>query len=200
MLLKTQFDYSNNLYFYLQCVQLQNPNWLPQIPTGYHRIPTGYHRSQLVTTESQLVTTDPNWLPQIPTGYHRSQLVTTDPNWLPQNPNWLPQIPTGYHRSQLVTTDPNWLPQNPNWLPQIPTGYHRIQIGYTASVFYRKLILSRVFTWTHKQLYEQYLQSRNSKKNGSLSLSCIIGWRKEMFYLTTHSTHFIYGYMASYIW
>ena len=21
-------------------------------------------------------------------------------------------------------------------------------------------------------------------------------WRKEMFYLTTHSTHFIYGYMA----
>ena len=27
----------------------------------------------------------------------------------------------------------------------------------------------------------------------------IIG-RKEMFYLTTHSTHFIYGYMASNIW
>ena len=24
--------------------------------------------------------------------------------------------------------------------------------------------------------------------------------RKDMFYLTTHSTHFIYGYMASYIW
>ena len=24
--------------------------------------------------------------------------------------------------------------------------------------------------------------------------------RKEMFYLTTHSTHFIYGYMASEIW
>ena len=24
--------------------------------------------------------------------------------------------------------------------------------------------------------------------------------RMEMFYLTTHSTHFIYGYMASYIW
>ena len=23
--------------------------------------------------------------------------------------------------------------------------------------------------------------------------------RKEMFYLTTHSTHFIYGYIASYI-
>ena len=29
------------------------------------------------------------------------------------------------------------------------------------------------------------------------------GWvegRKEMFYLTTHSTHFIYSYMASDIW
>ena len=25
-------------------------------------------------------------------------------------------------------------------------------------------------------------------------------WRKEMFYFTTHSTHFIYGYMASDIW
>ena len=24
--------------------------------------------------------------------------------------------------------------------------------------------------------------------------------RKEMFYLTMHSTHFIYGYMASHIW
>ena len=24
--------------------------------------------------------------------------------------------------------------------------------------------------------------------------------KKEMFYLTTHSTHFIYGYMASDIW
>ena len=28
---------------------------------------------------------------------------------------------------------------------------------------------------------------------------CVEG-RKEMFYLTTHSTHFIYGYMASDIW
>ena len=27
-----------------------------------------------------------------------------------------------------------------------------------------------------------------------------IGRRKEMFYLTMHSTHFIYGYMVSDIW
>ena len=32
--------------------------------------------------------------------------------------------------------------------------------------------------------------------------ACMCVWkgRKEMFYLTTHSTHFIYGYMASDIW
>ena len=29
---------------------------------------------------------------------------------------------------------------------------------------------------------------------------CVMQGRKEMFYLTTHSTHFIYVYMASYIW
>ena len=31
-------------------------------------------------------------------------------------------------------------------------------------------------------------------------MSCIEQRRKEMFYLTTHSTHFIYGYMVSDIW
>ena len=30
--------------------------------------------------------------------------------------------------------------------------------------------------------------------------TCNLRGRKEMFYLTTHSTHFIYGYMASDIW
>ena len=32
------------------------------------------------------------------------------------------------------------------------------------------------------------------------SFDCIKITRKEMFYLTTHSTHFIYGYMASDVW
>ena len=32
------------------------------------------------------------------------------------------------------------------------------------------------------------------------STTFVIQGRKEMFYLTTHSTHFIYGYMASDIW
>ena len=29
---------------------------------------------------------------------------------------------------------------------------------------------------------------------------CMFEGRKEMFYLTTHSTHLFYGYMASDIW
>ena len=37
------------------------------------------------------------------------------------------------------------------------------------------------------------------KKKDNLSKTDII-WRKEIFYLTMHSTHFIYGYMASDIW
>ena len=32
------------------------------------------------------------------------------------------------------------------------------------------------------------------------TLSFVTGREREMFYLTTHSTHFIYGYMASDIW
>ena len=33
-----------------------------------------------------------------------------------------------------------------------------------------------------------------------LSWMLVLEGRKEMFYLTTRSTHFVYGYMASYIW
>ena len=40
-----------------------------------------------------------------------------------------------------------------------------------------------------------YLVKTNKVKKGH----CLVG-RKEMFYLTTRSTHFIYGYMASDIW
>ena len=36
-------------------------------------------------------------------------------------------------------------------------------------------------------------------ENKLLYRTPVVG-RKEMFYLTTHSTHFIYGYMASDIW
>ena len=40
-----------------------------------------------------------------------------------------------------------------------------------------------------------------SLSNGLVSTwEQVLQGRKEMFYLTTHSTHFIYGYMASDIW
>ena len=46
-----------------------------------------------------------------------------------------------------------------------------------------------------KHLFATYLFSFN------MATSCYTSMqRKEMFYLTTHSTHFIYGYMASNIW
>ena len=44
----------------------------------------------------------------------------------------------------------------------------------------------------------------NASLNANKAFSSFPYWhlerRKEMFYLTTHSTHFIYGYMASDIW
>ena len=50
--------------------------------------------------------------------------------------------------------------------------------------------------------HERTLLPRNYRTYGTNSLIYhLIGeGRKEMFYLTTHSTHFIYGYMASGIW
>ena len=40
----------------------------------------------------------------------------------------------------------------------------------------------------------------NTHKHTHKNLIIIIIREREMFYLTTHSTHFIYGYMASDIW
>ena len=45
---------------------------------------------------------------------------------------------------------------------------------------------------------ESYMESF-SWSIGGICIQCY-GGRKEMFYLTTHSTHFIYGYIASNIW
>ena len=49
------------------------------------------------------------------------------------------------------------------------------------------------------------LTTRNSTSNAftyitTYSTHVFIKGRKEMYYFTTHSTHFIYGYMASNIW
>ena len=43
---------------------------------------------------------------------------------------------------------------------------------------------------THKTLRQNYFLLSKFE-------ILVCGGRKEMFYLTTHSTHFIYGYMAS---
>ena len=40
----------------------------------------------------------------------------------------------------------------------------------------------------------------NQERKGTVANQERKEGRKEMFYLTTHSTHFIYGYMASDIW
>ena len=51
--------------------------------------------------------------------------------------------------------------------------------------------------------FTEHTQRTSACKHDGVSyilLNIISRGRKEMFYLTTHSTHFIYGYMASDIW
>ena len=50
----------------------------------------------------------------------------------------------------------------------------------------------------HSTLYTFYLWLYGIRH--MVKTTQIVRGRKEMFYLTTHSTHFIYGYMASDIW
>ena len=45
-----------------------------------------------------------------------------------------------------------------------------------------------------------YCLLKVAKKQMANNILLNIGCEREMFYLTTHSTHFIYGYMASDIW
>ena len=44
---------------------------------------------------------------------------------------------------------------------------------------------------------ERKTESKKERKKEIERINKIFNARKEMFYLTTHSTHFIYGYMAS---
>ena len=68
-----------------------------------------------------------------------------------------------------------------------------------------------VFLATKKHLYKQTKQYKTKPTKNTPTLINIINNKtqptnqqrereREMFYLTTHSTHFIYGYMASDIW
>ena len=51
-----------------------------------------------------------------------------------------------------------------------------------------------------RRVVDLLTSSPQLQSNKDISLRSCTERRKEMFYLTTHSTHFIYGYMASGIW
>ena len=71
---------------------------------------------------------------------------------------------------------------------QYKCGNNKVEI---VSVF---LNLFRYSVYTNGFVY------RNAKKTLVGQALHVCKGRNEMFYLTTHSTHFIYGYMASNIW
>ena len=60
-------------------------------------------------------------------------------------------------------------------------------------------VLISIWYMYHDQ-YLIYLSWSISDIRVMISIWYMNEWMKEMFYLTTHSTHFIYGYMASDIW
>ena len=89
---------------------------------------------------------------------------------------------------------------NPSWshcsLSYSPVSVH---CGTCASC---KRIASARFFWHLVKEYSVYIYiyiKKNCQTGREWNVLHKEG-RKEMFYLTTHSTHFIYGYMASYIW
>ena len=69
-----------------------------------------------------------------------------------------------------------------------------------------RLYIAGAIKWFNK--CEHFIACWVSKKGFSINGGAVkssrnrtnVEGRKEMFYLTTHSTHFIYGYVASDIW
>ena len=57
----------------------------------------------------------------------------------------------------------------------------------------KQSLMKSIQKWFHEMMHPEHPKMKMT------DLSEMEG-RKEMFYLTTHSTHFIYGYMASDIW
>ena len=75
----------------------------------------------------------------------------------------------------------------------------------------RACMCARAHTHPHTHTHTHIYQTEYSEigyvllgtivfKGCSVRYNGIFGGEREMFYLTTHSTHFIYGYMASDIW
>ena len=61
-------------------------------------------------------------------------------------------------------------------------------------------IYIQIYRYTNHCLIDLYYIRKNLTKLMIVHNRKRQQHRKEMFYLTTHSTHFIYGYMASDIW
>ena len=110
----------------------------------------------------------------------------------------------------------SWTWQQNDWNPklQITAWYKLLEI---ASYLQDSGVNLSCWCWwraeSHrgKHYRSGWCQNRKTRPLSSSIDTCIPGsrfrasdtsveGRKEMFYLTTHSTHFIYGYMASDIW
>ena len=72
-----------------------------------------------------------------------------------------------------------------------------------------KYIVRAIYKWTTTRLMQLDVLIKSAILRTKVtcplafvynSFNAAVTRRKEMFYLTTHSTHFIYGYMASDIW
>ena len=61
-------------------------------------------------------------------------------------------------------------------------------------------MLESVLFQSIRSITTRHIEIRSNFVATVRSVCQVIEGRKEMFYLTTHSTHFIYGYMASDIW
>ena len=74
---------------------------------------------------------------------------------------------------------------------------------FRASCYSARLSWALVSIWVSPVVQNKNGGIRVGKRVGYLATTFTLKeqeGRKDMFYLTTHSTHFIYGYMASYIW
>ena len=71
--------------------------------------------------------------------------------------------------------------------------------NYTLDTFLLLVIsvLKRVIFKNKQKEKTAQKQTSNTQTRIDLNKKLYFTRRKEMFYLTTHSTHFIYGYMAS---
>ena len=86
--------------------------------------------------------------------------------------------------------------------PQSGIAYYEWRVGTSSGAgdIYRAKLPLRESAYATVSLHKHtmiYITVRAYNRAGNFLL---MGGRKEMFYLPTHSTHFIHGYMSSDIW